>query len=123
MNDNLDADDLKQRIAVDSGLLARTIGTEPAAFVMENIARAMRDMSQLTMAGIVSRVAEKHGLTVADLKGVRRGQCYSRPRQEAMWEMMQTGKWSTTRVGMFLGGRDHTTVLHGVRAHERRMGG
>ncbi len=28
--------------------------------------------------------------------------------------------YSTTQIGRFLSGRDHTTVIHGARAHVRR---
>jgi chromosomal replication initiator protein len=81
----------------------------------------MRPMSKLTMANIAERIAEKHRLTVADLKSISRKHKITRPRQEAMYEMMQTGKWSSVRIGMFLGGRDHSTVLFGIKAHARRM--
>lgn len=80
----------------------------------------MPALSQITMANIAARIAEKYGLTVEELKGERRTDRIAQPRQEAMWEMMQTGKWSTSRVGMFLGDRDHTTVIYGARAHEKR---
>lgn len=77
-------------------------------------------LASITMAAIAARIAEKHGLTVDDLKtgGRRRRVCW--PRQEAMHEMMETGKWSLPRVGMFFGGMDHTTVLWACRSHERR---
>jgi chromosomal replication initiation ATPase DnaA len=42
-------------------------------------------------------------------------------RYEAMWEMRQAGR-SYPQIGEFFG-RDHTTVLHGVRVHERRLQG
>jgi chromosomal replication initiation ATPase DnaA len=43
------------------------------------------------------------------------------PRQEAMWRMRQAGKWSLPQIGRFLGERDHTTVLSGIRAHQKRL--
>lgn len=73
-----------------------------------------------TMAAILDRVAEKYGLTVAELKGQGRSPRLAHPRHEAMHEMYAVGLWSTTVVGKFLGGRDHTTVLHGIRAHAKR---
>lgn len=84
---------------------------------------SMRPMSQITMASIAQRVAEKHGLTVEQLKSVSRAARIVQPRQEAMHEMVQTGKWSTPRIGMFFGGMDHTTVLWACKAHQRRMAG
>jgi chromosomal replication initiation ATPase DnaA len=32
-------------------------------------------------------------------------------------------KFSLPQIGAWLGGRHHTTILHAVRAHEKRMGG
>lgn len=72
-----------------------------------------------TMASIAAEVAIKHGLTVADLQSRRLGFRFAHPRQEAMALMRLAGK-STTQIGRFLGGRDHTTVLHGCRAHRAR---
>jgi chromosomal replication initiation ATPase DnaA len=82
----------------------------------------------VTMAEIARRVACEHGLTVADLKGPRRTRNLAHPRQQAMsemyGEMTEHGhRWSLPQIGLFLGGRDHTTVLHGVRRHALRMAG
>lgn len=73
------------------------------------------------MATITADVAALHHLTVEDLKGQQRVRSIAHPRQQAMAEMYATGCCSYPQIGMFLGGRDHTTVLHGKRAHERRM--
>ncbi len=49
------------------------------------------------------------------------------PRQEAMWLLRQitwgdgTPRHSLPEIGRALGGLDHTTVLHGIRAHEKRL--
>lgn len=75
-----------------------------------------------TMRTIAERVAAKHKLRVADLTGPERSRKYAWPRQEAMYEMQQIGR-STPQIGEFLGGRDHTTVLHGISQHKKRMAG
>lgn len=74
-----------------------------------------------TMKAIAERVCEKHRISLADLKGPSRAKRYTYPRQEAMHEMYALELWSLLQIGRFLGGRDHTTVLHGVRVHERRL--
>lgn len=73
------------------------------------------------MADVVEWVAAKHGISIEDLKGPSRVRSFAYARQEAMWEMCQTGRWSTTLIGRFLGGRDHTTVMHGRDAHQARL--
>lgn len=78
-----------------------------------------------SMRSILDEVAAKYGLTVEQLRS--HGQPGDRdwyvahPRQEAMWMMWQQEHLSLPRIGRFLGGRDHTTILHGCRAHEKRM--
>lgn len=75
-----------------------------------------------TMREIAAQVAAKHGLTVSDLKGPRQLRGIAHPRQEAMWRMRRELNKSLPMIGAFLGDRDHTTVLHGVRAHAKRNG-
>lgn len=72
-------------------------------------------------AEILARVAAKHGLSVEDLKGDSLKRRITLPRQEAMHALCAEGLWSTTRIGWLLGGRDHTTVIHGRDAHAKRM--
>lgn len=71
---------------------------------------------------IIAEVAERHKLTPADLRGPCRRRAISWPRQEAMWELQQRTRLSTPQIGDLLGGRDHTTVLHGLKRHKERMG-
>lgn len=74
-----------------------------------------------TMAGIAMAVAARHGLTVVELKSTCRRREIVWPRQEAIYEMVQAGRWSTPRIGMFFDGLDHTTILHSHDAHRRRL--
>lgn len=76
---------------------------------------------RLTMADIIQRVAEKHRVTVAQILSDSRCQRITQPRQEAMWHCVNEDRWSLPQIGRAFG-RDHTTVLHGKRAHEKRMG-
>lgn len=76
-----------------------------------------------TMRELAEEVAHRHGLTLEDLKGPSRRQEISQPRQEAMALICAERRWSLPQIGRFFGGRDHTTVLHGARAHERRSMG
>lgn len=70
---------------------------------------------------IAEQVCEAHWLSRERLMGDSRRQWETRARQEFMWRAYQTGQFSLPTIGRFLG-RDHTTVLWGVRAHQRRLG-
>lgn len=69
----------------------------------------------------VREVAIKHGLTLADLIGPYRAPKVAHARQEAMWVLFQERRWSYPQIGRFFGGRDHTTIMHGVRRHQSRL--
>lgn len=71
------------------------------------------------MSAITERVAARHGLTVEELKAPTSCTRIAHPRQEAMMEMRAQDRWSLPQIGRFFG-LDHTTILHGVRAHARR---
>ncbi len=62
----------------------------------------------------IERVAAYHGLTAADLTGRRRTADVARARQIAMFLLREENALSLPAIGDHLGGRDHSTVSHGV---------
>lgn len=70
---------------------------------------------------IVAEVAAKYGVTVADLKSHRRVKILVTARQEAMFRLRHETTWSLPKIGGFLGGRDHTTAIHSIRQHAKRL--
>jgi hypothetical protein len=66
-------------------------------------------------------LAEIDALVSARL-GPTRGLGNSQPacfnRQIAMYLAARVGRWSTTIIGRFYGGRDHSTVCHGIQRIE-----
>jgi len=76
-----------------------------------------------TPSQIIAEVAAKHGLTVKEITSRNRTWRVSHPRQEAMYELYTRTKLSLPQVARKLGLTDHSTVMHGIRAHEARGGG
>jgi chromosomal replication initiation ATPase DnaA len=70
---------------------------------------------------IIAEVARRHGLTPKIILGRCRVQKAAHARQEAMALIYETGQVSLPWIGRKFN-RDHTTVLHGVRAHAARGG-
>ncbi len=68
----------------------------------------------------VQAIAERHGLPVEAVMGRCRQREYVLARQEAMWVLRNRLGDSLPRIGRLMG-RDHTTILHGIRAHEARV--
>ena len=94
--------------------------------VKVNFGRLAKAGDTTTMRQIATDVALDRGVSFGDLimpdhvPGAR-AFAIAHPRQEAMWRMRQAGKWSLPQIGRFLGERDHTTILAGVRAHQKRL--
>lgn len=70
---------------------------------------------------ILLDVAVRHEVTIQDLISGSRERHICHARQEAMWMAHANTRLSMPSIGKRLGGRDHTTVMHGIRAHARRM--
>ncbi len=87
--------------------------------------------AQLAEACRIRRVvADAYTLTPALLRCPRRPATLAEARQVAMWLMRTRLRWplparTTTfpcaRIGRLLGGRDHSTVLHGVAVIAARL--
>ena len=73
-----------------------------------------------TMRGMAEVVARENGLTVCDLISPDRAHRIAHPRQDLMLMCNEAG-YSLPQIGRFLGGRDHTTILHGCRAAKLRQ--
>lgn len=76
---------------------------------------------RITVDEIQKTVAEHFSLKQADLLSERRTRAIARPRQIAMYLCKQNTTRSYPDIGRRFGGRDHTTVLHGVRKIEELM--
>ena len=73
-------------------------------------------MRRLTAQQVIAAVAMDAGLRADDLKTDARYRRVARPRQIAMFLMRRLcPHLSMPAIGRILGGRDHTTILHGVR--------
>ena len=71
---------------------------------------------------ILRDVCERHGVRLADVKGKSRVPRFVLPRHEACYRLKHEAGLSYGRIGQILGGRDHSTVMHGARMHALRNG-
>jgi hypothetical protein len=74
-------------------------------------------MPRKTMKQIAEEVLHGFpGVTLEEIKGKHRERLIAIPRQLVMYEIArQIPSKSYPEIGRFLGGRDHTTILHAVR--------
>src|SRR3990172_215499 len=64
---------------------------------------------------ILKAVAGFYNLKISQLKGDKRDKVYSFPRQILYYLLRPEAGVNLKDIGEFLGGRDHTTILHGIR--------
>ncbi|MBX2797243.1 MAG: chromosomal replication initiator protein DnaA [Myxococcales bacterium] len=72
----------------------------------------------VTVAAIIESVARFHNLRSADITGKKRTRTLTRPRHIAMYLARVHTNLSFPELGREFGGRDHSTIQHGVRKVE-----
>lgn len=60
---------------------------------------------------------EEYDVTLSDLFSIRRDVVTVLAKHECYWRAKQETSWSLPAIGRYFGGRDHTTILHGVRKY------
>lgn len=83
-------------------------------------AAASRVPPSRVVALIAAEVAEARKIALSDLMGTRRTAAVVLARQETMWRAAKLNGISLPVIGATLK-RDHSTCLHGVRAHAARI--
>ncbi|MFT5870463.1 MAG: chromosomal replication initiator protein [Paracoccaceae bacterium] len=76
---------------------------------------------KVTMDEIIRKTCEHYHLRQSDLMSPSRARNIARPRQMAMYLCKKLTTRSLPEIGRKFGGRDHTTILHGVRKIEELM--
>lgn len=69
--------------------------------------------SRPTLEAVLDAVAEFYELELSDLQGPTRKKAIAGPRQVAMYLAREESGAPLAAIGSVLGGRDHSTVLHG----------
>lgn len=77
---------------------------------------------EVTPQLILDVVAEHFHVSPDDIISSKRQSEIVLPRQIVMYLCRDTGKFSLKNIGKFLGGRDHTTIIHGADKIEAEMG-
>ena len=75
-------------------------------------------MKQIKMNSLAKVVARRHHVRASDLTGQSRGRWVAHPRFKFVWIARYKLGHSTSVIGRFLGGRDHTTIIHASRQAE-----
>ena len=104
------------RLFAFASLVGREITLDLTQECLADILRASE--RKVTIEEIQRKVAEHYSIRLSDLIGPKRQRPIARPRQMAMYLAKQLTSRSLPEIGRRFGGRDHTTVMHGVRRIE-----
>ena len=104
------------RLYAFASLVGREITLELAQDCLADILRASD--RKLSIEEIQRKVAEHYNIRLSDMIGPKRLRTIARPRQVAMYLSKQLTSRSLPEIGRRFGGRDHTTIMHGVRKIE-----
>ena len=96
--------------AIDLELAKQAIG-EPLA---------VRSGTNPTIQDIIDAVTGYYDVKLIDLLSKRRHKSIALPRQVGMWLARRHTRYSLEEIGGYFGGRDHTTVMHAIRAINTR---
>jgi len=107
-------------LAAAAGSRLATVSVDEASILLGAALRGGPER-RITVDEIQKTVADHFNLKQADLLSERRTRSVARPRQMAMYLCKQHTTRSYPDIGRRFGGRDHTTVLHGVRKIEELM--
>ena len=107
------------RLFAFASLVGREITLELTQDCLSDVLKASD--RKVTVEEIQRKVSEHYNIRLSDMIGPKRVRNYARPRQIAMYLAKKMTSRSLPEIGRRFGGRDHTTVMHGVRRIEELM--
>jgi chromosomal replication initiator protein len=109
------------RVLAHCQLVGRPVTLESTQDLLRDLLRAQD--RRVTIEEIQKKVAEHFNIRLADMVSARKQRAIARPRQIAMYLAKRLTSRSLPEIGRKFGGRDHTTVMHGVKKVEELMAG
>ncbi|MBI2119579.1 MAG: chromosomal replication initiator protein DnaA [Elusimicrobia bacterium] len=100
------------RIAAFASLMSAPLTVDAVRSTLKDILKK-EDVDRPISMEIIQEVVAKHfNLEIKELKSKKRTDAIAWPRQITMYLARVLTDLSTTEIGNFFGGKDHTTVLH-----------
>lgn len=107
------------RLYAFADLVRREVTVDLAKECLTDVLRATD--KKVTMDEILKQTCAYYKLRQVDLISQNRQRAIARPRQMAMYLCKRLTQRSLPEIGKKFGGRDHTTILYGVRKIEELM--
>ena len=107
------------RLFAFASLVGREISLDLAQDCLADVLRSSD--RKVSIEEIQRKVSEHFNIRLADMIGPKRVRTIARPRQVAMYLAKTMTTRSLPEIGRRFGGRDHTTIMHGIRKVEELM--
>jgi chromosomal replication initiator protein len=107
------------RIVAFSSFTKRPIDVDMAREVLKDIPEIAG--TRITIDLILNSVTSTTGISIAEIKGDKRTRPVVQSRHLAMYLARELTDTSLPKIGERFGGRDHTTVMHGVKSIAKQM--
>ena len=107
------------RLAAYTTLVQKPITIDSVYEVLSDVIRASN--RQVSIGEIQRQVAQHFNIRVDEMHSKRRSKNIVHPRQIAMYLAKHMTSSSYPEIGQKFGGRDHTTIMHGVAKIEKAM--
>ena len=104
------------RLFAFASLVGREINMDLTQDCLADVLRASE--RKVSVEEIQRKVSEHYNIRLSDIIGPKRLRAYARPRQVAMYLCKHHTSRSLPEIGRRFGGRDHTTIMHGVKRIE-----
>jgi chromosomal replication initiator protein len=105
------------RLIASSSVTGTPINLEMARHTLKQLAAGAD--RRITIESIIKAVAERAGMSPAQLKQKSNARQITRPRQVAMFLAKELTTSSLPEIGRASGGKHHTTVLHSIQKIEQ----
>ena len=106
------------RLIATSEMTGRPISVQ---FARDTLADLVGKRAHITPSQVIETVAKYFNISVPEMVSPSRNKELVQPRQVAMYLIRQETDASLPEIGGLLGGRDHTTILHGVERVKDRL--
>lgn len=103
------------RLLTEAALKKQPLSEELARVIVGRpLEETLQPKRMLSPKNVTEAVMRRYGVTLTQLRSSSRTRPLARPRQVLMYLLRVELNLSLEEVGMWVGGRDHTTVMHAV---------
>jgi len=109
---------LMRLAAFSSAMHGMPIDCKAAEQILRDLIEKEAESKAVSIESIQRIVAERFNIHVHDIIGSKRPRNIAEPRMVAMYLSRKLTNHSLPEIGMAFGGRNHATVIHGVKQVE-----